>query len=447
MATLARMPLGIRKHANAYVCTDLDTSEEIRDRIGDNGSGEYFHSYRSLSGTFTGIDLDACEIIEPSLNREGQILQDGYEQCVTCSYTVMRPFNVPYFYGANVHWLEYKVLKRQSDGFVYRVKVYDYYVYLYSERIREDSGNPLRAEQVMTAVKRAKPDEPTVTTTGFASLYEAKLTECLIENVEYLERDETLVRIAYSEFLQVRNSAIYTDQYRTGIGGAMLNAIESLPDIAYGSLMNIKEIVSGICSIASLLRGNPKNNTIQGLKGLGRSVSEVSAKEAWLAYRYSYNTTKMDIEEYAELSRRLSDLARVARGTITCRGFYDVAETTYRVSFQVPLKNLLPKDLQEWLDLYGFDISPVAIWDGIPFSFMLDWFLDVGGLLERCGNWYKFINLPLTNFWSSAETRIASGSIYRRHHGEVYPKFPLTFTAASEKTLVFRVLDAISILT
>jgi hypothetical protein len=39
--------------------------------------------------------------------------------------------------------------------------------------------------------------------------------------------------------------------------------------------------------------------------------------------------------------------------------------------------------LRAYLDALGFELNPKIIWDAIPFSFVLDWFFDVGGWIER----------------------------------------------------------------
>lgn len=67
------------------------------------------------------------------------------------------------------------------------------------------------------------------------------------------------------------------------------------------------------------------------------------------------------------------------KGTITrtC-----VAHLTFRI---MPLKAVgdLKMVLNAGLDALGIELNPVIIWDAIPFSFVVDWFFDVGGFLGR----------------------------------------------------------------
>jgi hypothetical protein len=45
------------------------------------------------------------------------------------------------------------------------------------------------------------------------------------------------------------------------------------------------------------------------------------------------------------------------------------------------------------LDALGFELNPRIIWDAIPFTFVLDWFFDIGSWLER--HKYDTLELPI----------------------------------------------------
>lgn len=47
--------------------------------------------------------------------------------------------------------------------------------------------------------------------------------------------------------------------------------------------------------------------------------------------------------------------------------------------------------LRAYADALGFELNPRILWDALPFTFVLDWFLDVGGWLER----HKFDTLSI----------------------------------------------------
>jgi hypothetical protein len=43
----------------------------------------------------------------------------------------------------------------------------------------------------------------------------------------------------------------------------------------------------------------------------------------------------------------------------------------------------IDKTIRGLLDNFGFELNPRIIWEAIPFSFVIDWFLNVGNFLER----------------------------------------------------------------
>lgn len=42
----------------------------------------------------------------------------------------------------------------------------------------------------------------------------------------------------------------------------------------------------------------------------------------------------------------------------------------------------LATQAKAYADFFGVNVNPAILWDVIPFSFVLDWFLDVGGWLD-----------------------------------------------------------------
>lgn len=48
--------------------------------------------------------------------------------------------------------------------------------------------------------------------------------------------------------------------------------------------------------------------------------------------------------------------------------------------------------LRAYLDALGFELNPRIIWDALPFTFVLDWFFDIGSWLER--HKYDTLELP-----------------------------------------------------
>jgi hypothetical protein len=51
----------------------------------------------------------------------------------------------------------------------------------------------------------------------------------------------------------------------------------------------------------------------------------------------------------------------------------------------------LERTLRGTLDSLGFELNPGILWDAIPFSFIVDWFFDVGAILNK----FRFDTLEL----------------------------------------------------
>jgi hypothetical protein len=107
-----------------------------------------------------------------------------------------------------------------------------------------------------------------------------------------------------------------------------------------------------------------------------------SWQDAWLQYRYVYKTTKSDIEENISFLRRNLSVLDTGLSTygITHRTVNGI-DVTMRCDIKMKRRELSTlKKLGEALYMYGLSPDLYIIWDSIPFSFIVDWFLPVGDL-------------------------------------------------------------------
>lgn len=110
------------------------------------------------------------------------------------------------------------------------------------------------------------------------------------------------------------------------------------------------------------------------------------------------------VGELMKRSKTFHDLSTSASGST---GDYGGGWTIYwSVSRQYSLKAFLTYKLlriqavesaltimRAYLDAFGFELNPRIVWDAIPFSFVLDWFFDVGGWLQH--HKYDTLELPI----------------------------------------------------
>lgn len=219
-----------------------------------------------------------------------------------------------------------------------------------------------------------------------------------------------------------------------GLAGLAYNdAAANLPRSTTNSIANVLESAE---LVSAIIRRDFK------------SLAPDSLRSAWLQYRYQYNTTKADIEEYAELTRRLIAVAGASR--IQSSGIASDGNITAHCSIYVSADDFLPSDTKEWLEHYGFQLSASNLWDMIPYSFIADWFLHISDFLEKCENANWAYELKVKDAWTSFRTSEGNQKTFFRVPGYYHTNTPwmdYTSTGPSNKTIVKRVLDSISIFT
>jgi hypothetical protein len=105
----------------------------------------------------------------------------------------------------------------------------------------------------------------------------------------------------------------------------------------------------------------------------------------------------MDIEEARDTITRFQAMKTFEH--FTQRARTEVNGTEYRCSASYSTMSV--NGLQSPIERAGMDLSAQHAWDLIPYSFIADWFLDVGGRLERMDNYRKSMRITPTVVWFS----------------------------------------------
>lgn len=210
-------------------------------------------------------------------------------------------------------------------------------------------------------------------------------------------------------------------------------AAASLPEVASNAIASSLEAVA---LLATLLRGKSSN---------AKAVSK-SLGDAWLAYRYAYTTTKLDVEEYVKYINRIKTLSTdLAHQEVTARGVFTHNGWTYRCTLVLRVQDLLPDKIRDKLDGLGFKLSALNAWDMIPYSFIVDWFLPIADTLEAFEGHKEAMKLEPVECWFSIES--PGGKHYLRTPGAWQSAVPvLRDHQVSDQTFWFRVADTISLL-
>lgn len=212
------------------------------------------------------------------------------------------------------------------------------------------------------------------------------------------------------------------------------------------------------------------DNGIQNLQGileLGKLLKQLKngdfsslpkkANDLWLQYRYVFSTSKMDAEEAVRgLMRKELREKLAAGGSILVSGqssyHSDDLEILCRCHMQVrSLSSLLAEQLLVELDNWGMIPDTYLVWDMIPYSFIIDWFVPIGDALAVGDANRKFEQQYKVDrcMYSFAYTRKIKGvevSNYSRWVST--PEVPLGFTfmadrydSTSTKTIFKRIVD------
>jgi hypothetical protein len=150
---------------------------------------------------------------------------------------------------------------------------------------------------------------------------------------------------------------------------AYLKGVESFPKAADNNIANFMEIGE---MIFDALHGD-LSSVPETLGGL------------WMWYRYQYNTTKSDVQQAMDYWDRLKsgiELGAKYHGVVKIR-LPEAENAEVRWSGDVRLNT---DDMQALMEhrLWSAGLEPTLYtgWDLVPFSFMADWFLDIGDKLE-----------------------------------------------------------------
>jgi hypothetical protein len=228
---------------------------------------------------------------------------------------------------------------------------------------------------------------------------------------------------------------------------AFLDACEHIPKMSDNSISNVIEIVQFIVNLVV-------HHRIDIPDSLG---------SAWLAYRYQFKTTELDTREAINFVHRHMDLKGKIRN-IKCYGmssklFDDGTEVTCRCTFTVSQRELAYVD-KIWEGLYTYGLEPnfYVIWDMIPYSFIVDWFIPIGDMLSVVdasrhynSDTYDFKDICYTLKYTVNKDGITTSHFSRWGEGSTPPELHAYYwfdreEGPSNTTIRNRVLDALSLI-
>lgn len=211
---------------------------------------------------------------------------------------------------------------------------------------------------------------------------------------------------------------------------AYVGLVDNLPQTTVNTVGNVIEIASSL------------NNLRKG------KIMPRTARDAWLAYRYSYNTSKADIQEYIDLTKRLMYLPKLPDITVHSSVVYD--DVTCRCTAVMSCESIIPSSTAQWLSAYGMKLNAANAWDLLPYSFVADWFLHIGDFLQEVDRVGEANTLKPKEVWYSFRKTRDGVTTYFRVKGnprKSLPLFGVTNHKASGKTICYRIADSVALFT
>lgn len=237
--------------------------------------------------------------------------------------------------------------------------------------------------------------------------------------------------------------AIFVNGSASRFATAYSDAVDNLDLSSVNTLANVVESADLLVDAAIALRSFFRKDYANLLK---KAREALDPRDIWLKYRYVFTTTRLDLKEYAKTLQRLGDLASI-RETITSNGFYADETGTYKVSIRIPVEEIIPTDTVSFLAAIGAEPTWVNLWDLVPYSFIVDWFLHVSEILEAVERWGSAIDLPIQSCWFTYMSEYDSQHVFYRVSGRRPDIPPIIKTRqASGRTIKMRIADALSLI-
>lgn len=168
--------------------------------------------------------------------------------------------------------------------------------------------------------------------------------------------------------------------------------------------MNMISFLRELPEVSSLI---PKLKNLRKLRSLKNAA--LDASDAFLTAKYGWMPTSSDLQEiwhamtkYVPITDRNGFRNTSARSIATA--VVSPTETftaTQCIKLAIGVEDNLFITLLERLEYIGLFPSLNSLWDLVPYSFVLDWFIDLGDLLERVDTRLRLLRLDIKYVTSS----------------------------------------------
>lgn len=260
-----------------------------------------------------------------------------------------------------------------------------------------------------------------------------------IRTVGWEEATFNYLQNEYQTFQAVTLLGIYLAPYATLWSSAYVDAVDKIPKISVNAIEGVFDLIGFLRGLYATLL-----DPISALRELAHNARDWG--NDWLSYRYVYTTTKLDISEIKSGMRAISEINNLIKEEYSVTGRAKDGLISVGVTATFKLCDLIPSSYEELFRQYGLTPSAYDLWDIIPFSFIVDWFAQLGDILENFGKFSNTLRFRPTRIWFTAVTEYQGQTVFFRVPGtrlSIPPKYE--FRETSDKTLAMRITDFIAI--
>lgn len=282
--------------------------------------------------------------------------------------------------------------------------------------------------------------------------------------------------VALKEILKRHRRGILNDHTSKIYSTMYAELCNSIFPLDSNNIANIRDTASTVADIIKSIRSfTSKGKAIKKIftedsvadalkKGVlptlksGKALTQ-KASEAWLAYRYAYLTTKLDIEEHRDhLDDAWSIFQNFSNNSVYTRhATASDGNIVYRMKCRIrPKMHTYMQELWVKSKALGLQLNLVNSWDLVPLSFVVDWFLPVENVLEALDNQLLFndthfdISIPLVSQKSvdliDTQWGVVEYSEYYRYFLLMPPLFEPSEKRVSDRTKIYRFIDGVSLI-
>lgn len=232
---------------------------------------------------------------------------------------------------------------------------------------------------------------------------------------------------------------VYMHPYATLFSEAYVAACQSLPAISVNAVEGVFDCISTLRSIFTFA-----SDPIHGFHTMIAELAKDPGK-LWLSYRYQYTTSKLDARDIQAGFNAVDKLKSLTNTFYSVTGRAKDGEISVGAKITFKMCDLVPSSYEELMRTYGLVPSAYDLWDTIPLSFIVDWFSQVGDILESFGNFSNSLRLQPCEMWYTVKTEYHGQSTFFRIPGKVLnipPRY--SFYQPSDKTIKMRIADFVT---